>query len=181
MDDGTRSIEKLERIDAYLKLPYNDNDGAKLHGMASLCAQAIKDTGRLKYHAGESLKHALALGEPNRLSGSLILYSLTASFEDAKTALHEAVEIAEPIEDQISADSVMNFYAWHLAVRRNFSEATTLAVKITKKKSFLRQYATQPTMPSVLLSPAQFLNNPNSQPNGLKNFYNIRLQIVFPC
>lgn len=148
VDEGARALEKLERIDGYLKHAHDAACGVQLHGMASLCAQVIRDRDRLVHHAGESLAMSRELGEPNRLAGALILASLTVSFSEAKIALEEAVERAESIGDRLSADSVTSFYAWHLGVRGELAQAREIALEIAQRR-FERDNLDNPTYNAV--------------------------------
>ena len=130
LDDGARAAAKLERIRHYLDVCDDTYEQSKLHGTAALCAQATRNPELLETEADLNLQLCREVDDPQRITGALILSSLTRNFSDpelARALLDEAVQVADTLGHEPTRQLVTVYRAWSSAVTGNVADAASLA------------------------------------------------------
>ncbi|NKB98751.1 MAG: hypothetical protein GKR90_09705 [Pseudomonadales bacterium] len=137
LDDGARAMAKLKRVEYYINSTEDRFILSKLHGTAALCAQVSRNPRLLAEHAAINLDMCREFGEPTRVSGALILTSLTNNFTNpslAKEQLVEAVQIAETSGHEPTQDLVQIYQIWTRVIATEYDDAVTLAEQLIARK-----------------------------------------------
>ncbi len=148
LDDGARASAKLRRIERYLEDTGELYSRRSLHGMAALCAQAIRNPMRLAQEANRYLELCQQMDDPGRIAGALILTSLTNNFLDpelARQQVADAIRLAEESGRESTVDNVLIYQIWSLAVTGELQKAVSMAKPLAERLLDERRSLDYPT------------------------------------